>query len=70
MNHFAEIAIVGGITFVALAYLLRKAFQRFRPGGKACGRCGCGCELTKPAGQKPAGEVKPATLTIGGREVV
>ena len=63
-----EILIVVSLTAVAGAYLIRKAVLRFRPGAKACGRCGCGCEKSAPTPTVETGvTTKPATLTIGGR---
>ena len=65
MNPIAEIAIVGIISLAALSYLIYKGVQRFR-GGKACGGCGGGCGSAGDRASLSSGEVKSATLTIGG----
>ncbi len=69
MNGYTEILVVVMLTAVAGAYLVRKAVLRFRPGAKACGRCGCGCDKSTPAASSVETGVttKAATLTIGGR---
>ena len=66
-----ELLIVAMLTVVAGFYLVRKAVLRFRPGAKACGRCGCGCDKSSPASSSASTGVvtKAATLTIGGRSV-